>query len=228
MDRLVEADAARVHRCGAFTGPLHRAGHAGLIDPLHGGAAVHIAAPVDVGRLRQESVDRARCGGVVRVGLLQHGRLDGLAQVDAGDRGGFHAALLIGLRRKCRHRGWAPSCILCHENHQAVARAGENTFPWVCREHLVDDVHGSAASHRDPGTDLHNVTRRNRSGEVDVADVGSHAVGRRPLRGTRVCRLVDPLQHTATRNTLGARVENICRSRHETQRDGRRLHGTTA
>ena len=50
-NRAVEADAAGVHRNGALRGPLHGAGRTGLIDPLHGGAAVDLATPVDVGGL---------------------------------------------------------------------------------------------------------------------------------------------------------------------------------
>lgn len=48
---LIKADATGVDGDGALAGLLHGAGGAGLIDPLHRGAAVYLAAPVDVGGL---------------------------------------------------------------------------------------------------------------------------------------------------------------------------------
>ena len=164
-----------------------------------------LAAPVDVGGLGQEAVDHARGIGRPVIGLFFHLFLDGLAQLDAGLGGLFHAALLIGLRHKGRHRGgFAGSWVLGHENNQAIAGASENALARVGRKYLVDDVHRGAAGHGDARAHLHDVPGRDRPGEVDMAHVCGHAVLAGPLHGAGIGGLINPFQDAAAANAGGA------------------------
>ena len=128
VNRAVKANAAGIHRNGVFTRPLHRAGRACLIDPLHGGAAVDIAAPVDVCGLGKEAVDHARRIRGAVIGLLFHLFLDGLAQLNAGLRSLPHALVLGGLRGQWRHGNCLSGfSVLGHEDDETVAGTREDT-----------------------------------------------------------------------------------------------------
>ena len=218
----VEANAARVRGDGLLAGPLHGARGAGLIDPFHGRAAVDLAAPVDVRGLGEEAVNHARGIRGPVVGLRVHLCLDGLAQLDAGLRGGLDAQLVIRLGYERGHWGrLARRRVLGHEDDEAIACAGEEAVARVGGEHLVDDVHGGAARHSNARADLHDVTRGNGAREVDVADVGGHAVRAGPLRGAGVRGLIDPFEDAAAADALGARDKQVRGRGHKAQREGR-------
>ena len=220
-DRAIEADAACIDGHSLLTGPFHRAGGAGGIDPLHRGASVDLAAPVDVGRLGHEAVDDARGAGLAVVGLFRHLLFDVLAQFHAGLRGLLDALFFVSLRDVRGHlHALAGLGVLGHEDDQAVAGAGEHAFTRVGGEDLVDDVHGAPSGHGDAGAHLHDVPGRDRAGEVNVAHVCGDAIGRGPLDGTGVGGFVDPLEDASAGNALRTSVNDVRRGRHEAKGDG--------
>src|SRR4029453_14612646 len=52
--RSEEVQRTEVHGDAVGPGPTGRTGVPGLVDPLHHGPAMHLAAEVDVGRLREK------------------------------------------------------------------------------------------------------------------------------------------------------------------------------
>ena len=168
-----------------------------------------VAAPVDVRGLSEEAGGDLRRRGVVRVGLAQHFLLNCLAQLDAGQRGLLDALLLLGLRDVLRHSLGATVLVHSHEDHQAVAGAGELAVARVGREHFVDDVHGGTPGVGDAGTHLDQVAGRNWAGEVDMPHIGGHAIGLRPAHGAGIGRLIDPLQHAPTVHAHAAGVQHV-------------------
>ena len=82
--RSVEAHPTGVDGdVGRASGPPRRQHVGGLVDPAHDDAAVHLAAPVDVGGSGEEAQHGPRCGAGVAVGLGRHRGRDLDAQVDA-------------------------------------------------------------------------------------------------------------------------------------------------
>lgn len=67
LDRTVEPHATSEDGDGGTLVPLLRDQVRGLVDPLHHGAAVHLAAPVHIRRLGQEPQRPAQRGDVSSV-----------------------------------------------------------------------------------------------------------------------------------------------------------------
>jgi hypothetical protein len=118
---LVEPDAAGVHGdVGRVARPLGDEDVCRLVDPAHDDAAVHLAAPVDVGRRGEEPQDDPGRGARVGVGLLGHGRGDLRPQLDAADRGLLLGLVLLVTVGQLTDGGRAAVVVDGDEDHEAL------------------------------------------------------------------------------------------------------------
>lgn len=184
-----------------------------------------LAAPVDVAGLGQEAQRLAAGLGGVAVGLVGHGLLD--LGPDAGEDlgAGVLDALPLVLGRELRHRRGRPSASIATNTsrHRVVtsrawvrgsARATVHDFQtWSEGPSGVDD----------PRLHLDQIADGDRLGEMDVADIGRHAVGAGPADGAGIARLVDPFQYLAAPD-IAADV-GVHRRRQEAQGDAALLAG---
>lgn len=177
LDRPIEPDSARIDRHSAMTSEFHRAGGGCFVDPCHRGAAVDLAAPVDVLGFRHKPGDQLRGRRLLRIRLFQHLVFDGFAQVDAGEGGVADPDLFI--------RGGGPGgdgdgfsvLVQGDEDDQAVAGAAEGAVARVGGEDFVDNVHRRSPRVGDGGLHLDEVPGRDRPGEVNMPDVCGDTVG---------------------------------------------------
>ena len=138
-----------------------------------------------------------RRGPGVGVGLRRHRGFDVLPQGDPLDGVGFQSLIQRGDRRPGRHRGRPAVAVDGDEDHQALGRRGERADLRIRGGDGDLDVHAGPSGVHHPGVHLDQVPGLDRAGEVDVADVGRHAIVAAPPDSQRVGGLVDPFQDPA-------------------------------
>ena len=193
-DRTQERHPTGKPRHDVGVAPRRRTHVTRLVQPPHEDPAVDLAAPVDVGGCGKEPQGRAMSARLAVPVLRRDQGFDLLAQLHSPARFGLGGPQHRPRRIPLRHLDGAPVVIDRDKDHPALEGVLDTTAPGVARGHIDDDRHARSSGQHELGRHLDEIPDLDRPVEVDVPDVGRHAVTPRPACGTGEPGLVDPLK----------------------------------